>query len=564
MASKRARIVPERLMAVDAWFWTQASRIMLQSGPFAHEAHEYLAGPLRDTHPHQVAKKGSQMGWTEKSVLKTLHGMIHKRYRQGVLHLFPTADDVSDFSKARFNTLIDENPETIGAFVQSTDAANIKRINSAMLYLRGARATQRIQGLASSSSKLKSIPVDRIVEDEYDEMDPSMVALATERVAHSKIKEIEKLSTPTIPDYGVDADYKKSDQMAWAILCRSCNTRTILELEFPKCLSRRRDGSAFRSCVRCGAEIFPRDGEWIAQAPSVKDLRGYWISQLNSLYVDPTVILNEYERISELTPGERQVFYNSKLAMAYVDAANRIKPSDLWACTSADPMDTRHPGPAAMGVDVGAWLHVVIGYKPAPGVVKVCYAGRHKDWHELRDLGIRFNVDCCVIDMEPELHKAREFQRGQAFPVFLCDYQVHQRGDARWNLDDRSVVINRTEILDRVHTAATTAGRFILPRRSQELEQYVLEMCNLVKVLVENKDGSKNYEYKQVGPDHYRHATAYLLLALERVSVYQPAFMFGGESRAPAFAQTDYNPFGYEAPRGHGGQAIVDYNPFGR
>ena len=83
MASKRARIVPERLMAVDAWFWTQASRIMLQSGPFAHEAHEYLAGPLRDTHPHQVAKKGSQMGWTEKSVLKTLHGMIHKRYRQG-------------------------------------------------------------------------------------------------------------------------------------------------------------------------------------------------------------------------------------------------------------------------------------------------------------------------------------------------------------------------------------------------------------------------------------------------------------------------------------------------
>jgi hypothetical protein len=94
------------------------------------------------------------MGWTEKSVLKTLHGMIHKRYRQGVLHLFQPSDDVTDFSKARFNTLIDSNPEAIGAFVQATDAANIKRINSAMLYLRGARATQRIQGLASSSSKL--------------------------------------------------------------------------------------------------------------------------------------------------------------------------------------------------------------------------------------------------------------------------------------------------------------------------------------------------------------------------------------------------------------------------
>jgi len=556
--------MPAKIRAVDAWYWAVNNAIRLTAGPFAHAGHEYLAEPLRDTHPNQVAMKGSQMGWTEKSVLKTLHGMIHRRYPQGVLHLFPTADDVGDFSKARFNPLIEHNPDHIGRYVRSTDAANIKRINSAMLYLRGARATQRIQGLASSSSKLKSIPVDRIVEDEYDEMDPSMVALATERVAHSTVKEIEKLSTPTIPDYGVDADYKKSDQQAWAILCRSCNTRTILELEFPKCLSRRRDGSAFRSCVRCAAAIFPRDGEWIAQAPTVKDLRGYWISQLNSLYVDPTVILNEYERISELTPGERQVFYNSKLAMAYVDAANRIKPSDLWACTSADPMDTRHPGPAAMGVDVGSWLHVVIGYKPAPGVVKVCYAGRHKDWNELRDLGIRFAVDCCVIDMEPEIHKAREFQRGQAFPVFLCDYQVHQRGDARWNLDERQVVINRTEILDRVHTAATTAGRFILPRRSQELEEYVIEMCNLVKVLVEHKDGSKAYEYKQVGPDHYRHATAYLLLALERVSVYQPV-IFADRSQGPAAAVMDYDPLSLGSSRGPGmGQAIIDYNPFGR
>jgi hypothetical protein len=39
-------------------------------------------------------------------------------------------------------------------------------------------------------------------------------------------------------------------------------------------------------------------------------------------------------------------------------------------------------------------------------------------------------------------------------------------------------------------------------------------------------------------PGHYGTRTAYLLLGLEGVSVYQPAFMFGWESRAPAFAQT--------------------------
>lgn len=507
------------------------------------------------------------MGWTEKSVLKTLHGMCHNRYPQGVLHLFPTNDDVQDFSKARFSPLIEANPDAIGRYVRNTDAVNIKRINSSMLYLRGARATSRIQGLSSSSSKLKSIPVDRIVEDEYDEMDPSMVALALERVAHSKVKEVEKLSTPTVPDYGVDADYKKSDQMVWAILCQACNSRTVLEIEFPRCLSRRPDGSAFRSCIRCGAEIFPRNGEWIPQSPSNKDIRGYWISQLNSMYVSPTVILDEYERISELTGGERQVFYNSKLAMAYVDAANRIRPSDLWQTVGQDAMDSRHPGPCGMGVDVGSWLHVVIGYKPLRGVSRMIYAGRHKEWNELRDLALRYGVDTMVIDMEPEIHKAREFQRAaDRYSVFLCDYQVHQRGDARWNLDERQVVVNRTEILDRVHTRVTTPGCFIMPRRNQELEEhYVPEMCNLVKVLVESKDGTKEYVYKQVGPDHYRHATAYLLLALERVPQYSASALWisGGDVRA--VSNTDYDPFAFQgAAASAPGQAVTEYNPFGR
>jgi len=73
---------PAKLRAVDPWYWAVNNAIMLTSGPFAHAGHEYLAEPLRDTHPNQVAMKGSQMGWTEKSVLKTLHGMIHRRYPQ--------------------------------------------------------------------------------------------------------------------------------------------------------------------------------------------------------------------------------------------------------------------------------------------------------------------------------------------------------------------------------------------------------------------------------------------------------------------------------------------------
>ncbi|OPY12288.1 MAG: Phage terminase large subunit (GpA) [Syntrophaceae bacterium PtaB.Bin038] len=558
---------PARLRAVDAWYWAYNNAIRLTSGPFAHEAHEYLAEPLRDMHPNQVAMKGSQMGWTEKSVLKTLHGMIHRRYPQGVLHLFPTADDVGDFSKARFNPLIENNPEHVGRYVRSTDAANIKKIGSAMLYLRGARATQKIEGLAATSSKLKSIPVDRIAFDEYDEMDPAMVALALERVAHSKIKEFEKLSTPTVPDYGIDAAYKASDRHVWAIRCDRCQHDTVLELEFPKCLRRRQDGTAYRACIRCGGEIHPRAGRWVAMSPSVKDCRGWWISQLCSMYVDPTAILNEYERISEAPPGERQVFYNSKLATAYVDAANRLSPQDVYRCIGRDAMETRHDGPCAMGVDVGTFLHVVVGYKPQAGCLKICHVARLREWNELHDLALRFRVDCAVIDREPEIHKAREFRQAERFQVFLADYQEHQRGDARWDLDQGLVVMNRTELLDRVHTAVTTPGQLEIPRLTSEIEQYATEMSNLVKVLVEKPNGSRLYEYKQVGPDHYRHATAYFLLAAERIPVAAPAGL-PWMQRSMTHAIMDEDPLGHgrmPSPAAGGySRAVTDYNPFGR
>lgn len=559
---------PAKLRAVDPWYWCVMNHVRLQAGEFAHAGHEYLAEVLRDLHPNQVDVKGSQLGFTEAAALKTIHSMIHGRLPQGTLYLFPTADDVSDFSKARFNSLIDHNPEHIGRFVRSTDATNIKRVGSAMLYLRGARATQRVEGLMKTSSKLKSVPVDRIVYDEYDEMDQAMIPMARERFAHSAIQEEHKLSTPTVPGYGIDKVYKESDQHTWSIRCGHCGGETIMEIEFPKCLGRRKDGTVFRACVRCGGEIYPADGSWVAQSPTVKSCRGRWMSQLCSQYVNLTDLLTEYERLGELSPGERQVFYNSKLARAYVDAANRLTVQDVYRCQGQDMMETRHSGPTAMGVDVGNVLHVVIGYKPGPGLVKIAHVARVREWSEVHDLAARFKVQSAVIDQRPELHKAREFQKAELYEVFLAFYVDSQRGDARWDLENGIVTMNRTECLDRVHTAVMTPGRFEVPRINTEVEEYATEVCNVVKVLVEKADGSQVYEYKEVGPDHYRHATAYMLLASSRISMAIATGRPWWDAAGPRVQVDDYDPMASAArplvsgsPM-HGGQAVVDYNPF--
>jgi hypothetical protein len=43
-------------------------------------------------------------------------------------------------------------------------------------------------------------------------MESAMIDLALERMAHSTVKEEAYLSTPSIPDFGIDRLYNQSDQ----------------------------------------------------------------------------------------------------------------------------------------------------------------------------------------------------------------------------------------------------------------------------------------------------------------------------------------------------------------
>jgi len=47
----------------------------------------------------------------------------------------------------------------------------VRKVRGAFLYLRGARLSQAIEGEHKESSKLRSIPVDCVVFDEYDLID---------------------------------------------------------------------------------------------------------------------------------------------------------------------------------------------------------------------------------------------------------------------------------------------------------------------------------------------------------------------------------------------------------
>ena len=233
--AKEGDIAP--LMAVDAWIWAVQSKVNLASGQFSWQNHEYQIEPMQSQAQVIVIRKSTQLGFTEAYVLRCLHRLITGLYKIGILYLFPTKDDVTDFSTSRFKPLAIDNYSTIGKYITDTDRANLKRINKAYIYFRSGRLGQSIEG-QKTSSKLKSIPVDACVFDEWDEMDPGAREMAISRMQHSPHQHEVYLANPTIPDYGIDKLFQKSDQRAWMIKCDKCGEYTCLEQEFPTCLVR--------------------------------------------------------------------------------------------------------------------------------------------------------------------------------------------------------------------------------------------------------------------------------------------------------------------------------------
>lgn len=516
-------IKPEDVAAVSAAYWAQYNHTVLQGGAeFDISRHPYQVKPMNSRAKRRMFKKAAQLGISELEILKTLHGMIHGQYPKGVLYLFPTSDDVIEFSKVRFAPLISDNPLSIGRFVQDTNTASVKKINRAILYLRGARSSQRVEGLKKDSSKLRSIPVDKIVEDERDLMEHEMIEMAQERLSHSEVAEEVGLSTPTIPDYGIDREYENSDQQIWVIKCPQCGRESCLELDFPDCVQQWNDGKYRRGCIQCGHELNPMTGQWVVRESS-RETEGYWISQLNSSYVDPGKILQLY-----LNPpnGNLQEVMNSKLGMAYIASENKLTRQDVYACMGNEIPPLGHKGPTAMGVDVGNDFHITILDRPndkSLRLVKAMHVTSNKmdDFTPLHDIAAQYNVHCMVIDFAPVQQKVRAFREGESYEVFGCIYQQHQRGPAMWDSEQGIVRINRTEVCDATHQLVTEGGgRLLMPRRTPDLEEYAKQMCNIAKVLEEDEEtGSRDYRYRKLGADHYRHSLNYAYLASQRIGV---------------------------------------------
>lgn len=452
--------------------WAESQGIILDGRKFSFKNHEYLRAIYEDNHPYQVYLKACQLGLTSLAMLRAIYSARFRGFR-GILYLFSHRSDVIDFSRGRIAPLIEEN-EVFREWIQETDSANLKKIWNAFLYLRGMK----------TKAGLKSLPIDLLIADEIDESTEESLEMAFERLSHSEFKEVLLLSNPSLPDFGISAKFSETDERYWLLKCGCGEWNNLIET-FPDCL-RRVNGKVIRACLKCGAELDISRGEWVAKRPEITDKRGYQFSQLFSYYVEPKDILDQFESGKDLTN-----FYNLKIGIPYVDAQNRLSLTDILSLCSDDGLLSSCPhGAVVMGVDQGKELYVIIS-KWKDEKDQIFYIGVHKNWEELDHLMENFHVSRAVVDAMPETRPARSFAERHKGRVFLAYYSDHQRGDFRWDEENSTVLINRTEGLDLSHSAIVNQ-RIVLPRQGEMVNPWLSIVWGLQNDLWKTKQAVQN------------------------------------------------------------------------
>ena len=526
---------------VSLYDWVHEHRQLRMGGqykPFSLDGHEYMREWLLDPQPDTVFEKGAQMGVSEHAVSWALW-LADSHEPVTVIYFFPNDGDVADFSNTRVRPVIERCDHLLNQ-VADINNVHLRQLGSSLVYFRGM----------FSKAATKSVPADAVIFDELDESNPTNKAQAMERMSHSPFKYRMELSTPTLPDYGIDIEFQRSDQRYWHVDC-GCSAGIILEDVFPNCMAVRNEGTdeeeVFYYCPKCGKErldvcvpkVIKEYTGWVPKLPENKHIRGYHTSQLFSKAIPAQRIWTEYKNTRNMPE-----FYNSKLGMPYAGDRMPLTADMMRECCGNYGL-ARTGKNVFIGIDQGDELHIIV-IKPDvnTGQRKVIFAACLEDndcWEQAIRICKGYENPVIVIDAMPEKHLARKLVDEFPGVAFMNYYNDNQKDAIVKDFDDkdpdkgRKITTHRTEMLDRMVDGFnfTVQGRLdgiVLPNAQLPIVQKIIAHCTAIAKLKQTKTikvnggnqetGEVSYVYVHVRPDHFAHALNYACVA-EALEVWQ-------------------------------------------
>lgn len=314
------------------------------SGPFIEygdkdKKHDVLPRPyllsfLLDQCRVKSIEKPRQSELTENHVNEGLW-QGSTRPNTSIAHVFPTQELGNSVSTEKIQTALYESPRI---------AKNVKRPYSVKRYKFKNNSIYSIIGAVSTFGG-RATPRDIIIWDEVDLIPESVFGVYERMLEHSALRILRYISTPTVPNIGIDARAQKGCGYEWLIRCPKCRKQQFFD--FPENIInffditaydpespeyQKRLNKVYIGCRYCGhyvdrcSKFYTKNSKWIPKKPDLVGIHNsYFLTQLMIPWKTGKEILRKFH---ELT-GYIWQFYNEVLGKAYVKSGSQLTDQDI-------------------------------------------------------------------------------------------------------------------------------------------------------------------------------------------------------------------------------------------
>jgi hypothetical protein len=525
----------EAAMRAEPLIWIRENKIVNEKGKLIRvdgdSPHFFLEALYLDRAQKIAVRKPSQVGVSLWAIVaKGIHGV--RMWGINVIHTLPTVSDVGKFVPAKINELIKKNPAIKkGISDKEVDAIAQKQFGKGFYYIKGTKSEREALMITS----------DRNIYDELDKSDMVQVGnYASRQEGAESLKEEVWLSTPTIPNFGIDEKYSESDQKHWRFNCGKCGYEQ--HMVWPDNVDLKRE---VYICSSCGTELKPAwirprtrknpegTGKWKARFPG-REISGYWITQMIVPWITCAGLIKEYKHREK--KGQLDYFYNHKLGLPYVSAESQIPASLIYRnLTQVQHTEVN----CLMGVDVQLReLYVTIGTEE--GVFGILIVRDEYDefgeiikskWDRLAELMEVYDVRIAVIDGGFMINDVIAFAKRFPHRVYVNLYKDDPKKakvirfadedfqDKKEKTFEEEIIVltERDRMIDWLLSDLQKGFiRFFYHQNDEAIKLLVAHTSTTYARTVTDRKGQESREWISTGKDDALHSLIYFRIALEK------------------------------------------------
>ena len=505
----------------------------LNGKKFSFEGHSYQREILEDPAQTLVIVKSAQLGISEMSArLALARCALIDGFTS--IYTLPSAMAAQQFMSTRINPIVDGSPYLREIVSKDVDNTSIKRLGNSYLYMKGCQVDRQAI----------SVPGDMCVFDEVNNSSQDVMTLFESRLIHSRYAQRVFLSTPSIPNFGIDRLFKQSKRKFNMVQCPKCNTWFLpdyydhikipgFDEELDKITKQHFADPKFRwteayvGCPTCGKAV---------DMPNAK--RQWVVENLDDAFIDSGYQISPFECSSIITPQslvkasvtyERPVdWHNQRLGKSLEDRETSLALDELQNAIIKD-----YPSGAysyVMGLDTGSTCWATIAAVMPDQtmiIVKVEAIPLHKAVERTVELQRQFKIRMVVVDRGPLTELVYQIQqkvRNSFAAVFVMSKNIDmfkvidrdpEKGDGVEGM--RQVNISKDSCMD-ILMSQVRVGQILKVSDENDAQWCVHLMDN--KRVQQFKNGELVYTWvKTMKVDHWHMALVYAFVASKILGV---------------------------------------------